>query len=45
MMKKKAFDKIVASFDEIYDLDSDESKTKISRSIAIYMIYKEKVYK
>ena len=40
--EKKVFDKIAKSLDELYDLDSNESKTKIFRNVAIYMVYKQK---
>ena len=40
--EQKVFDKVVKALDELYDLDSDESKSKISIDVAIYMIYKQK---
>lgn len=40
--EQKVFDKIVKALDELYEIDSNESKEKISRAVATYMIYKQK---
>ena len=40
--EQKIFNKVVKALDDLYDLDNNESKEKISKDIVIYMLFKQK---